>query len=118
MMDRIAEIEARVKAAPRPDTYVPEFDKSRWGQDVVRITRCRDKPLTTLEFMPHTFGDVPLAEMLAHAGEDLWALLDRVRALEVGLRAYGRHKNPCGDFVNDVWSCTCGLAALVDGNPS
>lgn len=92
-MDRLTEIEARLKAAWRPDTYVPARDQSRWGQGVVSITRCRDKPLTTLEFMPHTMGDTAFAEMLANAGEDLWFMLDRVRALEAGLRFYADELN-------------------------
>lgn len=119
--DRLDEIEARLKGAPRFSTYVPEFDKSRWGQDVVRVTRCRDNPWTTLEFMPNLNGDTPYAEMLAHAGEDLIWLLTRVRELEAGLLKFGQHGSGCWYLPRaaieggDTEPCTCGLAALTGG---
>lgn len=52
-------------------------------------------------------------------------LLPRVRELEAGLAKYGRHPRSCPGFeptgyaidLNDA-RCTCGLAALADGESS
>lgn len=59
------------------------------------------------------------ALLYAHAPADLTYLLQRVVALEAGLREYGRHKTSCQAgtrWADPAWvehPCTCGLDRVV-----